>query len=324
MKTTPKDFFLHLSATAVLYVAAGALINLWFTVINYFFPDQLAGYFYGNAVAWPISMLVVLVPALYILEWFIARDVARMPEKKDLWIRKWRIYLTVFLAAALVIGDLIALINVYLNGEITVRFGYKVLAMLLIAGTIGKYYFFNLHSEHRWAALSRRMHPTFGIILVVAAIVLGFMAVGSPAAQRAYRFDSQRVNDLGSLQSQVVYYWQTKEKLPTMISDLADPLSYYSVPTDPETESPYEYSVKGPLSFELCATFSRASRDDKGRGEYGYGGGFAMSRPVYDMAYPIIGDQDNWKHEEGRTCFVRTIDPDKYPSTKPVPPSVAI
>src|SRR3989344_3022636 len=117
-KTTPKDFFLHLGATVALYVAAGALINLSFSVINYFLPDALAGYFYANTVAWPISMLIVLVPILYAIEWFIIKDMARMPEKKDLWIRRWRIYLTIFLAVVLVGGDLIVLINTYLNGEI--------------------------------------------------------------------------------------------------------------------------------------------------------------------------------------------------------------
>jgi uncharacterized membrane protein len=112
-KTTPKDFFLHLGATVALYVAVGALINLWFTVINYYFPDALAGYFYGNAVAWPISMLIVLVPIFYVLEWLIARDAAKTPEKNDLWIRRWRMYLTLFLVVILIGGDLITLINTF-------------------------------------------------------------------------------------------------------------------------------------------------------------------------------------------------------------------
>ncbi len=324
MKTTPKDFFLHLGAIVALYAAAGALINLSFSVINYYFPDALAGYFYGNAVAWPISMLVVLVPILYVLEWVINRDISRMPEKAGLWIRSWRIYIILFSAIILVGGDLIALINTYLNGEITSRFIYKIIVILLIGGTIGKYYFFSLYPNLKWSKMVRTINPWFGIVFTLVAIVAGFIAVGSPASQRAYRFDSQRINDLTSIQGQIVSYWQQKEKLPEALSDLNDALSWFTVPVDPETSQPYEYSVKGimgtkdapsGLSFELCATFSRATRDDKGRGEYGYGrGGFTMASPVaYDMAYPIMDGQDNWKHEEGRTCFTRTIDPDKYP-----------
>ena len=319
MKTTPKDFFLHFGAAVALYAAAGTLINLWFTIINYYFPDALAGYFYGNAVAWPISMLVVLVPILYLLEWLINRDIVRMPEKKDLAIRKWRVYLTLFLAIVLVAGDLIALIYTYLNGEITARFAYKILAILLISGTIGKYYFFSLYENFKWSKLARKVNPWFGLILVLAAIVIGFIAVGSPATQRALRFDSQRVSDLENIQSQVVNYWQTKGKLPTKLTDLNDALSYFKLPADPETKQSYEYTTKtGGISFELCATFGRPSRDDAGKGTY-YGG-TGIAYPMMDMSYPYPGGLDNnWTHEQGRACFSRTIDPDKYPiSPRPV------
>ncbi len=322
MKTTPKDFFLHLGATVALYVAVGSLINLWFTVINYYFPDALAGYFYGNAVAWPISMLIVLVPILCVLEWLIGRDVARMPEKTDLWIRKWRMYLTLFLVVILIGGDLITLINTYLNGEITARLIWKVVAILLIAGAVGKYYLFSIYISHRWARPIRRTHAWFGIILVLAAIVIGFIAVGSPQKQRDLRFDGQRVSDLQNIQWQIITYWQQKEKLPAQLSDLNDTLSGFIVPTDPDTKTAYQYNLKavsgtrdttGGLSFQLCAEFSRASQDVKGRGEYYGGGGYYSTGMATPIAYP--GDRTNevWTHDAGRVCFDRTIDPDKYP-----------
>lgn len=325
-KTTPKDFFLHLGATVALYIAVGALINLSFSLINYFQPDALAGYFYGNSVAWPISMLIVLVPVLYVIEWLINRDIARMPEKSDLWIRKWRIYLTLFLAVVLFGGDLIALINTYLNGEITSRLVYKVLVVLLIAGSVGKYYFFSIYTTHRFAKMARRVNAWFGIILVVVAIVVGFIAVGSPAKQRALRFDGQRVSDLQNIQWQVINYWQQKEKLPTALADLNDTISGFIVPTDPENKLSYEYAIKTATStqvipkglyFELCATFGESSQDTKGRGAFGGG----MMYPVaYDMSYPssVGGIEDVWSHSEGRVCFDRTIDPDKYPTNRPI------
>ena len=326
-KISAKDFFLYLGATAALYVSATALINLSFTVINYYFPDALAGYFYGNAVAWPISMLVVLVPILYALEWMIGRDIVRMPEKKDLGIRTWRIYLVLFSAVVLIGGDLIALINTYLNGEITSRFVYKIIAIVLVAGTIGKYYFFSLYENFRWSRMMRRGHAWFGAILVVAAIVAGFVAVGSPAQQRGLRFDSQRTSDLQSIQWQIISYWQTKEKLPAALADLDDAVSGFKVPTDPETDAVYGYAVKvstgakgapSGLSFELCAAFSQPSPDDKGRGAY-YSRGGGIAYPMIDTSYPYPGGiDDNWTHEAGKACFERTIDPDKYPVNRPV------
>ena len=162
-QTTPKDFFLHLAATVALYAAVGSLINLAFSVINYFNPDTLAGYFYAGSVAWPISMLIVLVPILYVLEWMIARDIAKTPKKKEMWIRRWRTYLTIFLAGLLMAGDLITLINVYLSGEISSRFVYKVIVIILVAGAIGKYYFFDLYDTYRYATLAKRFNAWFGI-----------------------------------------------------------------------------------------------------------------------------------------------------------------
>ncbi len=319
-KTTPKDFFLHLGAAIALYVSAGALINLAFSIINYHFPDALASYFTGNSIAWPISILIILVPILYVLEWLIDRDMMRMPEKKDLWIRRWRIYLTLFLAVILMAGDLIALINTYLNGEITARFVWKVIAILLIAGCIGKYYFFSMYETWKHAKLARKVNAWFGIILVIVAIVVGFLIVGSPATQRALRFDQQRVSDLQNIQSQIVYnYWQTKGKVPAKLDDLKDSLSYNSIPVDPETKKPYVYLngwetevTAGTNYFELCATFAKESRDDSGRGAY-YGGGIAYPREAIS-SYPYMGGaNDSWAHKAGFVCFQRSIDPSKYP-----------
>ncbi len=315
-KTTPKDFFLHLGATVVLYAAAVALINLWFSVINYAVPDQLAGYFSAQSVAWPISMLIVLIPLLYVLEWFIHRDYRSMPEKLNLWIRRWRIHLTLFLAGATIIGDLIALINTYLSGEITMRFVYKILVILIVCGIIFAYYLKDRLNATDSGRTVRFSLAGAGLVVVLAAVIGGFIIVGPPSKQRAVRFDQQRTNDLSSIQSQLVYsYYQSKGTVPESLGELSDSISGYMVPTDPETKQPYEYTKKSPLSFELCSTFTLTSQDTKGRGEFG--GDYGIAYP--SMIYPGAPD-NNWPHEAGRTCFTRTIDPEKYPvNPKPVP-----
>jgi hypothetical protein len=306
IKTTPKDFFLHLGALVTLYASIIALSNLIFSVINYLIPDKLAGYFYANSVAWPISTLIILVPLLYIFEWLIVKEFSVSPEKKDLPIRRWRIHLTLFLTGLTIAIALISLINVYLNGEIGWRFAWKVIAIMLITGAVFKYYFFSIYENFRWSRLSRKVNAWFGILLVVAAIVAGFIVVGSPAHQRALRFDNQRVSDLQNIQWQVLNYWQQKSVLPTNLDSLKDSLSGNIVPTDPETKKPYEYAVKSTTSFELCATFLRKVEDKSGRGGF-------MGRGYYDMTSPIGYLDENWKHEAGRTCFTRTIDPERYP-----------
>jgi len=329
-KITPRDFFLHLGATIALFASVISIINLSFSVINYYFPDKLAGYFYAGNIAWPISMLIILVPLLYVLEYIINKDIKKMAEKADFWIRKWRIYLTLFLTGATIIGDLIALINVYLSGEITIRFIYKILAVLVIAGIVFVYYLLTKNADIGMASAGSgvskfkkaKIFAYLGIVAVIVVIVFGFMVVGSPAKQRNLRFDNQRTNDLNNIQWQIISHWQQNNTLPQSLSDLEDDLSGYKIPNDPKTDLPYEYNVKVrgidsneskvKPSFELCANFALSTQDNKGRGDY-YGGGYggiAMSR--YDaVSYP--DGNESWKHGAGKACFIREIDPIRYP-----------
>ncbi len=307
-KTTPKDFFLHLGSTIVLYASVIALVNLAFSIINYKFPDALAIYFYSGSIAWPISMLVVLVPVLYFLEWSIKKDLTKNPEKDNLWIRRWRVYLTLFLAGATIIGDLITLINTYINGEISERFIYKFLAILVIFAVVFTYFILEKVNRTEKAKKIQKVLAWVGIILALASVIGGFIIVGSPSKQRALRFDSQRVNDLSNIQWQIVSYWQKKGTLPNTLTDLNDPISGMIIPSDPENKMAYEYIAKANKSFQLCATFSYESQDNKGRGGY---------YPA--ISYPTGGGiDDNWQHQVGHTCFDRTIDPERYPYGKPI------
>lgn len=330
MKTTPKDFFMQLGATILLYIAVGTLVDLAYSIINYAFPDQLAGYYVSSSMAWPIAVLVIVVPALYILEWFIRRDIRLAPEKASLPIRRWSIFLTLFLAIALVGGDFIALIYTYLSGEITARFVWKAVAIVLVVGTAGKYYFFSAYPGFRLATIARRANAIFGILLVGIAVIAGFVIVGSPATQRALRFDTERVNNLTNIQYQILGYWQREGKVPNTLAELNDSLVGNMLPTDPETERSYEYMPvsasttlvvppKG-ASFVLCATFGRASRNDKGRGAFGGGAYYARDMAYTTSYYPGGDMNDTWTHAAGRVCFDRAIDPKKHPvDTKPTP-----
>lgn len=152
---------------------------------------------------------------------------------------------------------------------------------------------------------------TYIVILVVAAaIVAGFFVVGSPKDERLRRFDERRVEDLQNIQSQIIYYWQRKEQLPASLEMLRDDLGGFQVPKDPETGSPYEYKIKGPLSFALCANFVRPS-------DYGTDNSrWYVPAPAYPESKPY-SEPSNWQHGTGYVCFERTIDKDLYPVRKP-------
>jgi len=303
-KTTPKDFFLWLGGMVALYVSVISLITLFFQVINYSFPDPLQNVYYSDPYSGPlrfaIASLIVIFPLYLFLTRLLNNDLRRNPEKKELWVRRWLIYLTLFVAGITLVVDLIALINTFLEGEITTRFILKVIAIFGVVGFGFLYYLLDL--KGRWEEKARQSVLIGWIAgaLVLASIVGGFLIIGSPASQRLYRFDDQKISELQNIQSQVVNYWQLKKKLPLSLADLEDPLYGFSVPQDSQTNTPYVYRITDKLSFELCATFNKESRSSAS----------TAIRPVYPSGGIV---DENWTHEAGEQCFIRTIDPERFP-----------
>ncbi len=296
-----RDFFLYLFATGALYFSAGSVISLLWEYVNKWFPDATA-YSYGltAGMRWSVSLLIVVFPAYVLVMRYLSRDIDRNPAKRDIGIRRVMIYLTLFLAAVTIIVDLIMLVNSFLGGELTVRFGLKALAVLLVAGLILWYYLFNLRRVPGTKEGARKMFMWGTLAFVLVIVVGAFFVVGSPAENRRLALDAQRVSALNEVQWQVINFWQAKRKLPVTLEEVKDPIGGYSLPVDPETGAEYEYTVTGPLTFELCATFATASlMSDVGN----------KTVPVDYYGYPA----ENWQHEAGRTCFERTIDPDRYP-----------
>lgn len=148
---------------------------------------------------------------------------------------------------------------------------------------------------------------TYLIILVVAvAVFAGFFIVGSPSEERLRRFDEKKLGDLQLIQGEVIYYWQSKQKLPGSLEELNDSIRGFIAPFDPQSGEAYEYNILGDLNFTLCASFNREYR------------GAAYNSPRVMPAKPpypaseALGNISNWDHAAGRTCFERTIDPDLY------------
>lgn len=270
--TTAKDFFIHLGALITLYMSVISLISLLFAIINQVFPDSLSTYGYYNSgesftIRWTISSLVILFPLYIYLARTIVKDISINVLKKDFWIRKWSKYLTLFLTGAAVVVDLIVVLNTYLGGEISIRFFLKAIVILLIAAFTFYVYVKDNHNN---------LNILIGIasVVVISAVVGGFLTVGSPAKQRALQFDARRVSDLQSLKYEIENYTQKSKIIPETLKDIVLAGSYISI-KDPETKLEYEYSIlpDGKYSYRLCANFSTVSTDDY------------------------------WPHGIGRTCF---------------------
>ncbi len=302
-KMSPKDFFIYLGIALTLYSSAGSLLALLFAVINAKFVDALSGYSYVSSTGtlqFTVSTLIVVFPLYLVLSWLVRKDIARDPAKATLAIRKWFTWFTLFIAGATVVGDLIALLNIYLGGEISIRFILKMISVLVIAGGIFGYYFYDMRRTAKGNTSVNKPLIAVAALFVLASILMGFVVIGTPKERRAQRFDEQRISDLSGIQWEVLNYWQTRQQLPVSLVDLKDTFSGYTAPVDPETGTAYEYAVKSGLSFELCANFARANTA---------GDTTMAARDPWGMG-------EVFAHEAGRTCYTRTIDPQKYPPIK--------
>jgi len=325
--------FLSLGVLISLIVSVTSFLNLAFEILNKKFPDVLNGiYQYGynslqfEAARTFLSMLVIMFPTFLILAYFWKKKEKNGLGQYDEVIRKWLSYIIIFLSILIVVIDLIVLVRYFVSGEITFRFILKVLIAISGAKMVLLYFTPEVWDVKFWKINWRKFFKIssryFSVILVLALIIWSFCVIGSPFKQRQLQLDDRRVQDLQSIQWQIINYWQQKEKLPANINDLKDPLSGYSLPVDPEFEKgkTYEYAQKDKLKFELCATFSLPM--PKGWQEYQnyYKGGVmpmatvdvSTSNVSYPVPYPS-GVNDSWDHQIGRTCFERTIDKDLYP-----------
>jgi len=312
-KITAKDFFLWAGAMVTFYWSVIAYIFLVFNYIDYTFPNPLAYYPadpYQSGISYQMASIIVLLPLYLFLMRLIRADISRDPSRKEVWVRRWALILTLFVAGIAIAVDLIMLLTTFLNGEaLTTAFLLKVLVVFLVAAGVFMHFISDLRGY--WEMFpSRKRAVGVGVsILAALTIVAGFFIVGTPAQARLARFDAQKVSDLQSIQYQVIGYYQAKQKLPGVLADLNNSLSYGPVPIDPQLSEPYVYQPGEGLSFKLCAVFNTKSRGNQGLS--------IETRAV--MPLPVggkVGAPDNWQHDAGEVCFERIIDPSFYPPLK--------
>ena len=153
LKTTPRDFFLHLLSIVMLYASAIAFTTLIFQYINLLIPDIIQGSYWlpdgiKGLARGALATLIVVFPIYVWVSWFLNNDYAKNPEKRDLRIRKWLLYFTLFIAAIVIVIDFVTLIKSFLEGELTMRFLYKVLTVGFVAGSIFGYYLTDIKKNH--------------------------------------------------------------------------------------------------------------------------------------------------------------------------------
>lgn len=149
-----REAFLYLVLFATLYLTAYHLGSLLFDLINRAFPDPAMTEFgrqVGRSMRWSIASVIIAFPVFVYVARHLGRELANNPVKRLSAVRRWLTYLTLFLAATVLIGDMITLVYNVLGGELGIRFVLKVLVVAVIAGTIFGYYLWDMRREEREA-----------------------------------------------------------------------------------------------------------------------------------------------------------------------------
>ncbi len=317
-------FFLSLGVLIGIITSVISFINVVFETLNKRFPDVLnATYQYGNlyysydSIRNSLATLIIFFPVFLLVHYFWNKKVRSGLGQVDQIVRRWLLYIVLFISSLVIIIDLVTLVRYFLGGEITIRFIYKVLVVLMVALFVGVYYIFELIEKKKIYGIAVSLSASIkASLFVILAIIFAFSVLGSPLNQRLVRLDDQKINDLQNIQYQVINFWQQKEKLPNSLEELVNPLSGFYLPVSPEIDKGINYEYKlldeKKLTFALCTTFNLPIQ--KGWNENN--SEITQPFPVKDIAvsYPYQGGiNESWDHEAGYACFERTIDKDIYP-----------
>ncbi len=292
-----RDAFFHLLSFTALTSTVVSLIFLAFDFLNRLLPDAAFPNYYNNdvsSVRWELAVLIVSYPLYIWMSRLLLKEYAAHHEKLASGVRRWLTYLTLFVTACTLMGDLIALIFSLLQGEVTLRFLLKVAVILVLAGLPFRYYLYSLRiASERFS--SHKMHMRYfycSVAIVLASIIGAFIVTGSPLTGRAERFDEQRLSDLRAIQSEILNITYGSQRyqpatpggiktlpnpLPQTLKEVAVNATYQQLNiADPETEAPYGYNITSKTSYQLCAVF-------------------ALLR---DQQFDIF-----WNHPVGQHCF---------------------
>lgn len=292
-----------LSLVSLIFVAmpVGMIV---FQMINKFIADAISSYnetFSNDALRFAISSLVVSTPIFYVVNAQIFKSLRKGELDKDSAVRKWLIYLILFVSSVVMIGWLIGVINVYLSGGLTVKFILKFLTVFIIAGIIFSFYLYDVRREQveggKDKVISIYFYSTLAIVIVV--LVSAFLLIDTPSQVRDRNADRENISRLRDISYRIENYAKLHEKLPQSLEELAGEDDFLDDKKIRHvmTNNKFEYRSKEKGKYELCAYFRLSSEEMEDKGYYA---------------------NNNWWHKKGKHCFAKTVNFDESGDNLPI------
>ncbi len=291
-----REAFLYLVLFVTLYTTAFNVGAMLFQFIERWLPDRAItrGYsaerFSPRALRDAAAALLIAFPVFVLLSRYVGGLIAREPDKRGSKVRKWLTYVTLFIAALVILGDLIFLVARLLSGELPPRFLARVAVVGGIAGYVFGHYLADLRrdeDDHR-AAPARGPSPLARVAagVVIVTLATGLWAAGSPVKARREEIDQKRLGELQQISQGIETYYTERRSLPgSLEAVLLLPTVTIESIQDPVSLRAYEYLPVDSTSYELCASFDQPS---------------AEGAKAYDA---VPNASRFWSHPAGRHCF---------------------
>ena len=293
---TAKHTVLQLGALITLYVSISFLVVLLFSIINLRFEDAAESYWQiessTSSLRVAIAMLLVFFPTYLALTRQVNKNRRTETNSAYLGLTKWLLYLSLLVGGGVLLGDAVAVILSFLEGELTTRFVLKAAVLMLIVGAAFYYYLQDARGYWLTREKESKLYGLAMAVVVTAAIVMGFFNSQTPNTIREMKLDETQISDLQQIQ------WKIEEALAvsssTVPASLEEAYDGFPIPEAPEDRAAYSYEVTE-QGFNLCATFSRDSNTEQ-----------EMWGPTFDKT-ALIRNGNSWQYKEGRYCFERVV-----------------
>jgi len=295
---TAKHFVLQLGSLISLYLSLAFFIVLTFGLINLRFPDALDSVWQIESAASSIrlgfAMVLVFFPTYLVLTRIVNQNRRVSKDNNYLGLTKWLIYLSLLVGGLVLLGDLVAVIMGFLEGELTMRYILKAVTVFVVTGAAFFYYLKD--AQGYWLKREKLSLAYAGVatVAIVAILLTALVHIPAPNEVREIKLDQQMVSDLQTISWRIEDYYNQNKALPNNLDTL---YGDFTVPIAPVGKPDYRYEATDESNYQLCATFTYDSTG-------------VQSDYVNERTFMESGFSGNytWDFKAGEWCFDRVID----------------
>ncbi len=289
-----REAFLYIVYFSLLGMVATQIGSLAFAWIDRQFADDLTqNSYYGGwattGMRWSVASLLVGYPIFLFLGWRLAAKKRKDAERRRSRVHAWLTYVTLIFAAGALIGDLVAVVFQFLNGELQSRFLAKAAVVGVISAAILWNYSRDVERHASGVDFAGRTLALVATLITGALVAWAFTIVRSPYSARLQMADEQRLQGLIETTRLIDCHYSYAGALPESLETMSAYLTDRAVrlpmadgcanvtPTDPATGAFYDYRAVDADTYEICADFAVGWPDAQGDNREWRPGGYYYS-----------------------------------------------